>query len=163
MKVLSIDPGAVHCGVAVWVRDEASLWSCVSAVEMTPEDCVDFVRDEITVPDFVNGFPTTVPNEVIIEGFWLKGGIAALQQSGSEMETTEVIGTIRHLCRWAGVPFQKVANGQEAIITRLDSVGYKWTSHGHGGHAKDAEAVGVRGLGLKVRQLRQVHDARIET
>lgn len=159
MKVISLDPGAVHCGVAVWARAESGLWSCPSAVEMTPEDCVDFVREEVSGVS-VTGPPARVPDQVVVEGFWLKGGLDAIRQAGSEMETTEVIGAVRHLCRWAEVPFQKVANGQDAIITRLDAAGYEWTSHGHGGHAKDAEAVGVRGLGLKVRQLRVVADKR---
>lgn len=159
MKVISVDPGAVHCGVAVWVRDEAGLWSCPSAVEMHPDDCVDFVREEVAGVR-VNSFPTRKPDQIIVEGFWLKGGLDALRQAGSEMETTEVIGAIRHLCRWSETPFQKVANGQDAIITRLEAAGYKWTSHGHGGHAKDAEAVGVRGLGLKVKQIRAIHDLR---
>lgn len=159
MKIVSIDPGAVHCGVAVWVRNEAGLWSCPSAVEMTPDDCVDFVREEVSGFN-VNDFPAKIPDQVVVEGFWLKGGIDAIRQAGSEMETTEVIGAIRHLCRWAGMPFQKVANGQDAIITRLEAAGYEWTARGHGGHAKDAEAVGVRGLGLKVRQLQVVANKR---
>lgn len=148
-RVVSIDPGAVHCGVAIWV-EEQGLWTCTFAVEMGMEACIDFVKAAITVG--VDQLEYQMP-EVIIEGFWLKPGLDAMRQAGSEMETTEVIGAVRHLCRWEGAKFTKVANGQQAIITRLEAAGYKWTSRGHGGHAKDAEAVGVRGLGLKVRQL----------
>lgn len=149
--VRSIDPGAVHCGVAMWAQDSDGLWECSQAVEMTPEECVDAIRAEV-----VHG----IVDEVIVEGFWLKGGMGAIVQAGSEMETTEVIGTIRHLCRWHNVPFQKVANGQQSIHTRMKAVGYQYKSHGSGNHAKDAEAVGIRGLGLKVRQIKQVADRR---
>lgn len=151
MRVISIDPGAVHCGIAHWAEDEG-LWQCIWAKEMSPEGCVDFVREA------VNG--TSPPSLVIVEGFWLKPGMDALRQAGSQMETCEVIGVVVHSCRWAGVPCAKVANGQQSIITRLEAVDYRWVSHGYGKHAKDAEAVGVRGLGLKVRQLRQIAEAR---
>lgn len=146
---ISVDPGAVHCGVAYWTQHSDEKWECQWAVEMTPEDCVDYVKRSVESPD--------QPDQVIVEGFWLKPGLDAIRQAGSQMETTEVIGTIRHLCRWAGVPFQKVANGQQATIKRLNSRKYVWSSFGHGDHAKDAEAVGVRGLELKIRDLRRVN------
>lgn len=149
---ISIDPGAVHCGVAYWAPDADSLWTCHWSVEMTPEKCTDYVREVVSGDD--------PPERVVVEGFWLKSGMDAIRQAGSEMQTTEVIGTIKHLCRWAGVEFEKVANGQQAVITRLNAAGYVWVAHGHGRHAKDAEAVGVRGLGLKVRELRVVADKR---
>lgn len=147
LHAISVDPGAVHCGVAWWrFGDEPNdLWNCRWAIEMAPEDCVDFIRDLVR----------RVSNlRVFVEGFWLKPGLAALQQAGSSMETVEVIGTIRHLCRWSGVDFNKVANGQDAIATRLKAAGYQFRSRGYGDHAKDAECVGVRGLELKVRQIR---------
>jgi len=149
--VISVDPGGVHCGVACWVRAD-DLWECRWAVEMTPEACVDYVRDAINSDD--------PPEQTICEGFWLKPGMDALRQAGSQMETCEVIGVVVHSCRWAGVPCIKVANGQQSIITRLEAVDYRWVSRGHGKHAKDAEAIGVRGLGLRVRQLKQIADAR---
>lgn len=150
---ISIDPGAVHCGLAEWRRRDG-LWACEFAVEVGPDILVDYVKDRINPLDESNG-----PELVLIEGFWLKNGLDAVRQAGSQMETTEVIGTVKNLCRWAGMPFQKVANGQQATITRLTAAGYKWVSHGHGGHAKDAEAVGVRGLEIKVRQLAQLQAA----
>lgn len=149
--VISIDPGAVHCGVARWVQGEDELWECEWAKELSPEECVDFVRDQVVYRE---------PAQIVIEGFWLKPGMDAMRQAGSQMETTEVIGVVRHLCRWHGVRFQKVANGQQAIITRLKSAGYEFVSHGNGDHAKDAECVGVRGLELKVRQIRQLAQGR---
>lgn len=152
MRVISIDPGAVHCGVADWIQDDdRGLWTCTRAVEMTPDDCVDYVRERVS---------TDSVNLVIVEGFWLKPGLDAMRQAGSQMETTEVIGAIRHLCRWYLVPFTKVANGQQSIHTRMKAVGYKYESHGHGNHAKDAEAVGMRGLGMKVSQIRQLVEAK---
>lgn len=166
--VISIDPGAVHCGVAYWARSMTSItaarptagrpsadeeiWECHWAVEMTPDDCVDYIKRTVEGED--------PPAMVFVEGFWLKGGMDAIRQAGSQMETTQVIGTIRNLCRWSRVGCTLVANGQKAIITRLTAAGYVWSSSGSGGHAKDAEAVGVRGLGLKVRQLKSVLDAR---
>lgn len=153
MRVRTIDPGAVHCGMAVWVRGDDGLWECTEAIEMTPEECVDTVRREC-----IDGSV----DEVIVEGFWLKSGMDAMRQAGSQMETTEVIGTVKHLCRWHSMPFQKVANGQQAIHTRMKAAGYKPVAHGFGDHAKDAEAVGIRGLGLKVRQVRQIAELRKE-
>lgn len=154
VHIISIDPGAVHCGVAVWRRLPSSvLWQCDWAVEMTPEECIDYVADALASLD-------DKPGKVIIEGFWLKPGKAALQQTGSTMETVEVIGAIKTQCRWQGVEMVKVANGQRAIIQRLNAVGYEWVSHGHGGHAKDAEAVGVRGLDLSVSQVASVQRKR---
>ncbi len=144
MKVLSIDPGAVHVGVAYW-SDLHGLWGCEAAVEVSPDLAAERIFDVIE---------NRKVDKLIIEGFWLKPGKAALQQAGSAMETVELIGLARYLCvRHPGVEFVKVANGQNAIITRLDAAGYEWASKGHGGHAKDAEAVAVRGLGLSVRQI----------
>lgn len=160
--VISIDPGGVHCGVAFWQarndrnRYDEQLWECHWAVEMTPAECVDFAHDRVHSPD--------PPEAILCEGFWLRGGIDAIRQTGSQMETTEVIGAIRHDVRrcnerhGTNVGFITVANGQQAIITRLNAAQYSWTAHGQGTHAKDAEAVGVRGLGLKVRQLKQYDD-----
>lgn len=147
-QVVSVDPGAVHCGVALWIQDDLTgLWTCAWAVERTPDECLDFIRAAVGAPRLT---------KVVVEGFWLKGGIDAVRQAGSQMETTEVIGVVRHLCRWHGTPFEKVANGQKAVITRLTAAGYRWVSRGHGDHAKDAEAVGVRGLGLRIRDLAQL-------
>lgn len=146
--IVSIDPGGVHCGVAYWARGTNALWECHWAVEMNPDECVDYVRSIVTGMD--------KPHKVFIEGFWLKPGLDAIRQAGSQMETCEVIGTVRNLCRWYDTPMRKVANGQQATITRLTAAGYAWVAHGNGGHAKDAEAVGVNGLGLKVRQLQQL-------
>lgn len=148
--VVSIDPGAVHCGVALWRQpngevDETGQWECVWAIEMTPDDCVDFVWDV---------GPRAPGIRIAIEGFWLKPGKAALQQAGSSMETVEIIGVVRHICRRHGIPFTKVANGQDAIATRLKAAGYKFRSYGYGDHAKDAECVGSRALALKVRQIK---------
>lgn len=144
MRVLSVDPGAVHVGVAYWY-DLHGLWACESAVEMTPTEFADAfleMADSASPPDLV-----------IIEGFWLKPGKAALQQAGSGMETVELIGLTKYVCRSRGIEWRKVANGQDAIIARLTAAGYEWASKGHGGHAKDAEAVGARGLSLSVKDI----------
>lgn len=165
MSVLSIDPGIVHIGMAIWAQEDSGLWRCTWAREMGPEAACDFVADAVETRtlrevDDKTGDARSVRvlERVVIEGFWLKGGMGAIVQTGSEMETTEIIGFVRHTCRRARVPFFKVANGQDAVITRLTAAGYKWTSRGHGGHAKDAEAVGARGLGLKVRQLAVIEE-----
>lgn len=155
--VISVDPGSVHCGVAVWRRlPSSTMWQCEWAVEMTPDECVDYVADAVDPKHGVS-----VPDKVICEGYWLKPGKDALRQTGSPMETVEVIGTLKHVCRWAGVEFEKVQNGQQSIIQRLTASGYTWVAKGHGGHAKDAEAVGVRGLALSVSEIASVQRNRV--
>lgn len=150
IRVVSIDPGGIHCGVAMWVGADTGKWSCEWAREFSVEGCIDFVFD--CDPDEID--------RVIVEGFWLKPGFDALRQAGSEMETVEVIGAIRHICRRVGMPFQKVANGQDSIRKKLNSRGYPWTAYGYGTHAHDAEAVGYRGLDLRVGQLEALHGDR---
>jgi len=145
MRVVSVDPGAIHVGVAYWFELHG-LWSCQAAVEMSYDQYVDSILLDLMQT-------TARPDKVCIEGFWLKPGKAALQQAGSSLETVELIGATKAICRKVGTPVIKVANGQDAIIKRLEAAGYTWSSRGHGGHAKDAEAVGVRGLELSVRQL----------
>lgn len=145
MQVVSVDPGAVHVGVAFW-SDLHGLWACQGAVEMTYDEYVDDVMG-----DMMHG--ERPPDKVCIEGFWLKPGKAALQQAGSSLETVELIGLTKGICKYQGVECIKVQNGQGAIITRLNAAGYEWASKGNGNHAKDAEAVAVRGLGLSVTQI----------
>lgn len=145
--VVSVDPGAVHVGYAEWVEVDG-LWECREAREITPTEYLDEVHD------FCNAYDR--PELVLVEGFWLRPGRDALRQAGSSMETVELIGATRYATMYAGIRFEKVQNGQDPIIKRLNAAGYEWTSMGHGGHAKDAEAVGVRGLGLSVKDLRKV-------
>jgi len=144
-RVIGVDPGSVHVGVSFWYELHG-LWACENAVELTPDEYIDDIMGDLMHNE-------NAPDAVVIEGFWLKPGKAALQQAGSEMGTVELIGLTKGICRYQNVQFIKVANGQDPIITRLDAAGYEWASRGHGGHAKDAEAVVVRGLGLKVREI----------
>lgn len=144
MRAMSIDPGAVHCGVAMWIQQGSGKWLCGWAVEVPPDRCVDMVEEACRRGQV---------DLVALEGFWLRPGFDALRQAGSRLETVEVIGAIRHTCRRTGMTLKVVANGQDAIRKKLNSRGYKWAAHGHGDHAHDAEAVGYRGLGLTVGQL----------
>jgi len=146
MRVVSVDPGAVHTGVAYW-SDLHGLWACQAAVEMSYGQYLDEILGALCHD------PVAKPDKLVIEGFWLKPGKAALQQAGSALETVELIGATLAIGRFQDIEVIKVANGQDSQITRMTAAGYEWVSKGHGGHAKDAEAVGPRGLGLKVHEI----------
>lgn len=155
-SALAVDPGEVHCGMAHWYQRNANptlpLWRCEWAKEVGQDECVDSIADVVREPADLWDYDV-----ILLEGFWLKPGIDALRQAGSQLETVQVIGAIRHLCRRSGMPLVLVANGQDGIRRKLKSKGYKFSAHGHGDHAHDAEAIGYRGLELKVQNLEQLH------
>ena len=121
MKILGIDPGGKHCGVAYAERGE-----CVWAKEYTPEGL--FVLLEATTADLV-----------VYESFALYPW-KSKEQSFSQLEVVQTIGVLRYIC-WrreirtvAQTPQIKIP-----IAAQLKARGYKYQAHGQGGHAKDAE------------------------
>lgn len=85
--VVSVDPGDKHVGVAIWGHDPQQGWTCEAAQEMT-------------VPEFVSMLETGLKlggiGCVVYEIFQLYGD-KAQAQTGSEFETSQLIGVIKYL------------------------------------------------------------------
>lgn len=138
-KLLSVDPGDPHVGVALWVRSgPRDRWRCTRAREMLPEAYAD------SVVKIIDGCQV---DAVAMEAFRLGGGQEAMYQKGSSFGMVELIGLTRHHCRWVGMPFVLVPRDQRSnTLKRMKTV--KWGfPRGAGGHVWDAIAVGARVLG----------------
>jgi hypothetical protein len=127
---ISIDPGDKHVGYASWDYEE-----CTAAVEMTPDQAIDTVWD-------LAGFG--VIKLLVCERFTLYPWLAA-QMSHSELYTPQMIGALAHIARRHSIPFEKPQASKlndiydhPYLCTRLTK------SIGHGKHARDAEAHGLR-------------------
>lgn len=85
--VLSVDPGDKHVGVALWAYEEDKGWICESAQETTVAEFVDIL--EVGLKGGGIGC-------VVYEIFQLYGD-KAQAQTGSEFETSQLIGVIKYL------------------------------------------------------------------
>jgi len=127
---ISIDPGDKHVGYASWDGEV-----CTAAVEMTPDECIDTVWD-------LAGF--AVIKLLVCERFTLYPWLAA-QMSHSELYTPQMIGALAHIARRHNIPFEKPqASMLKEIYDRRDLTARLVRSIGHGKHARDAEAHGLR-------------------
>ena len=126
---VSVDPGDVHVGYATWDHER-----CTGAVELTPADCVDLVWDLAA---------TGTLGLLVVERFTLYPWMAA-EQSHSPMLTPQLIGALTHVARRFKVPceFPQASKLKEVYNTPLSKRLHAW--RGHGKHAKDAEAHGLR-------------------
>lgn len=146
--MVSIDPGTVHNGVSRWYRTEDGFWRCIGAEEMDPEKTVDAVR---TWLDEQSNLRT-----VAVEGFYLKPGKDALRQAGSAFGMVEVIGTLRHLCRWNEVDFISVTpQVRKATHTRMVGAGYRFVGRAQSAddHRVSAECVGIAAMKMRVADI----------
>ena len=82
-RIVAIDPGAVHCGLAFFLGA-----NCYLVQEMAPE--IMFYR-------LVTWIDEASVDTVVCESFHLYPWLSA-EQSFSEMRTCEVIGVIKYLC-----------------------------------------------------------------
>jgi hypothetical protein len=125
-RLLSIDPGEVHCGIAIWLDD-----TCIQVEEYLPE--VLWENMEFWL---LNG----VLDVVVIEGYWLYPWLLK-EQGFSEVRTVETIGVARFLCKKYGVPIA-VQKATIKIPTRAQmrarGVENLATVEGKGGHCADA-------------------------
>ena len=137
--LVSIDPG-LHVGYAVW---DLETRRCLLAVEHTPE----------TLHAALQALDVGDVDHIVYEQFNLRPGKAALRQVGSVMPAAEAIGIVKAACWTHGLRAETGAAGQGATIQRLTAAGYRWVSRGHGGHAKDAEALGVAHMRWKLADL----------
>lgn len=166
---ISIDPGEVHCGVALF---EDGI--CVDAWEMAPHACIAWVRKMLLA---------RCVNVLLVEQFRLYPWMAE-QQSFSQMLTVEVIGVLRYLwatlgCRSAdeSVLRQTREGGGRTIrgiktlewvtwvenpatvkepceqICKARKIELVSVREARGGHAKDAE---IHGQYFKMHQAGQV-------
>jgi hypothetical protein len=101
-QLVAIDPGDVYVGVAFfdqlknyneWTDPDADLgvddWRCVGATEYTPDQFADDFAESIVASDF---------DYVVFERFRLYGD-KANQQTGSEFQTSQLIGVIKWIVR----------------------------------------------------------------
>lgn len=92
-NLVAVDPGDVHCGIALFVRDDRSDygWRCEKTFELSPEDFLDWLANRfIECPDEWEF--------LVYEKFRLYEDKAA-QQTGSEFPTAKCIGVIEWLGR----------------------------------------------------------------
>lgn len=146
--MVSIDPGTVHNGVARWVQKEGGFWQCVGAEEMDPEGTVDSVRQ------WIDEQPNLMT--IAVEGFYLKPGKDALRQAGSAFGMVEVIGTLRHLCRWTDREFISVTPQVRAsTYTRVKAAGYRFATRAQSkdDHRVSAECVGISAMKMRVADI----------
>lgn len=142
--MLSFDPGSVHCGVAIWVNRPDQItadyrWKCQDAWEAaTPEEFIDSVKSQLEAK---------LIDRVAGEAFFLQKD-KALAQTGSSFGTVEVIGVVRHLCRWNSVPFQLVRPlERDACFIKMQAVKYRFPKGSD--HVKSAVCVGAMATGWR--------------
>lgn len=136
--IVSIDPGGVHCGMALFEEQDGE-WTCVRAWEETPDGCTDQIVDWLT--DGVT--------HIVVEEFRLYPWVAE-QQSFKTFPEVEVIGVIKWLvraCAEEGLDCQIVMQGAAikepaTKILKSKKVPSRSKRDGAGGHAKDAELHG---------------------
>lgn len=138
MNLLSIDPGSAHCAYAIWElqgdpETDGTRWKCQEAFETGPDNFLDQFRDWVDLHKY---------DRVAIEEFRLQAD-KAKQQTGSSFGTVEVIGVVRHLCRWADTPLQIIRPLDRAVaFTKMKAVRYKFPKD-RLGHMKAAICVGA--------------------
>jgi hypothetical protein len=126
---ISVDPGDKHVGYASWDYEE-----CSAAVEMTPDEVVDVISDLA---------PFGVIGLLVVERFTLYPWLAA-QMSHSEMWTCQLIGALHHIARRNNIPFEKPQASKLNDVYDTPLKARLCRSIGHGKHARDAEAHGLR-------------------
>lgn len=149
----SIDPGK-HVGFALWDLAGDDGPECVWAVEFTIAEAEDEIYSRVAY----NRPVRDVVTHIYIEEFRLRGGRDALQQQGSDFPASRLIGSLQFIGRTFRVPVTLVSPGvRAAALERATALGITWPSYGHGGHAKDAVAVGIAGMQLRAQDLRKPH------
>jgi hypothetical protein len=122
MLVLAIDPGEVHCGVALYADGQ-----CIDAQEMTPDELYGWLMEGPDIAVLVCEEFRLYPDKMKVQGY-------------SQLKTVEVIGVLRYLSVGnytfveQGASIKKVARAQMA---RLGVEDRAVVEH-KGGHASDA-------------------------
>jgi hypothetical protein len=119
MKILAVDPGDSHVGVAQYDDGEVT-------------------AEEVAAADWLPRFAGLVVelDQVVVEEFRLYPG-SAPALSWSPMRTVEMIGVIRWLCSCAGVPITlQSAAAKQPTRAQCKARGIEWKHKS--GHASDA-------------------------
>lgn len=90
--VVAIDPGDVHCGMALGVASTSGQFIVTRAWEATPDECADEVAGWLLAGEL---------KAVVVERFSLYAD-QAQTQVGSSFPTVELIGVLKYLVRVAG-------------------------------------------------------------
>ena len=101
-KMIAVDPGDVHVGVAFFESATPSVdesWKCVDTQEMTPEDFEDALLETFLDGDI---------DVLVYEKFFLYESKSG-EQVGSEFRTSQLIGVIKYLHRMQQIHADKHA------------------------------------------------------
>ena len=152
--ILAVDPGDVHVGVA-WFDEVDGAWGCVYTEEMTPDEFRSYLGPAVNSGFF---------RYVVLESFGLYGD-KALQQTGSQMLTSQMIGMVKYavwLAQQRGVVVTRVdqpPSVKKAVFAILEHKKYDFTADRlkvPGQHVKDAEVHGIKfvrdSMGWKMRK-----------
>lgn len=90
MRILAIDPGETHCGMA-YFEDDDDAWHVVSSWEERPEECFNTAYRFMTEEGL---------DVLVVEEFRLFPW-KSQQQGFSQLKTVETIGVLRYLHRRA--------------------------------------------------------------
>lgn len=148
-----VDPGDVHVGVSMWEYQNPHGWTSIQAQEMAVEEFQDFLADSLR---------SGVVGLVVFETFQLYGD-KAMEQTGSEFETSQLIGVVKYLVRTAPIHWpetagpcqitQQGASIKKATKAILKAKKVKSVAKAMGmdpdGHALDAEMHGYQFFGSR--------------
>lgn len=137
--LVAIDPGGEHVGVAGfgYGQDEGAV--CIRAIELAPVD-----TEELIWAMCVN----SAIDALVIESWRLFPDMAP-KLAGSDMPTSQLIGSLRFIARRFAVPVtlqDPVIKVPMAHLLRAAEIPLRSVKEGKGGHAKDAELHGWRYL-----------------
>lgn len=139
--LLAVDPGDEHVGVA-WFDKQEKGWGCVLVLEMTPGEFQEYLGPALHSGIF---------RYFVVESFALQRA-KALQQIGSEFETSQLIGVCKYV-HWLATGEHEIhlemqpPSIKKAIFAILARKGYKFTADRlkvPAQHVRDAEVHGIR-------------------
>ena len=134
--LISVDPGDKHTGIAVWVLEQQTkMWTCAHVAELGLTEAEDFIAAEAEAGTLTR---------LVVERFQLYSDKAQLQ-TGSEFETSQLIGSLKYIARLHGIPVvlqgASIKKPTQGILRakKAKSLAKAWQA---GGHAFDAELHG---------------------
>jgi hypothetical protein len=131
MKLLAVDPGGKHVGLALFTDE-----TCIKAWEETPADAIIFIREEVAELDVL-----------VIEEFRLYPWMLD-NQAWSDLPTCQLIGVLKYLHAVHGDASVKLVMQAATIkkptarILRARRIVSQAKRSRAGGHAYDAELHG---------------------
>lgn len=134
MRILGVDPGAVHVGVSEWESKR-----CVISYELTPIQFAQRVND----PRWLEQFEV-----VCAEAYVPQGGFG---DGATGVDTIKLLGLLEWLVRLRSHGERTVILttrlDRSAALRRLKAVKYPFHDHeAPSGHARDSEAVVVSAM-----------------